>query len=373
MLGTHATGAVVGLLRQGYPVGPADHLLVAVMDAGWAGVDLFFVLSGYLITGILLKAKGEPGYYRNFYARRALRILPLYYAVLLARLVLARVGDPWPALVVESWVSHALLVGNFWQCYAREAGVAFDPGGLHVGWSLAVEEQFYLAWPVVVALVSRAGLWRVCVAGVIAAPLLRWGLTAAGYDYWLPYALAPCRMDALLLGGLVALLATSGVPPAAYARRAWAVLAAAAAGVAGVLAANDGAYCHGPVMAVVGYSVIDVFFAAAVFLVVAGQPAGWRWLRFRPLVRVGERSYAIYLVHFPVTLGAYHLFQAEAVRGVLLPACEAVGSAGPFYAAFAGFVLGVSLLIAALAWVLVERPCLRLKRYFPAGGDGRPR
>jgi peptidoglycan/LPS O-acetylase OafA/YrhL len=202
-------GVAAGLAANG---GPYCHGPV-MATVGYTAVALFFVLSGFLITSILLRAKGRPGYYRNFYARRALRILPLYYAVLLARVALAHAGGPWPPLVVPAWVAHAVFTGNLWQCYARWAGLSFDSGGLHVGWSLAVEEHFSLVWPAVVAATSGAGLWRVCGAGGVAALLLRLGLPAAGCDPWFTYALAPCRLDALLLGGAVALAATSGVPP----------------------------------------------------------------------------------------------------------------------------------------------------------------
>jgi peptidoglycan/LPS O-acetylase OafA/YrhL len=159
VVAVHSTNALLGLVQQGYPVARVDAPLYLALHAGWAGVDLFFVLSGYLITGILLKAKGQPGYYRNFYARRALRIMPLYYGVLLARLALARAAGPWwLAVNPDEWLAHALYVGNFWQCHARTTGTPFDSGGLHVCWSLAVEEQFYLVWPVVVALASRTWL-----------------------------------------------------------------------------------------------------------------------------------------------------------------------------------------------------------------------
>jgi peptidoglycan/LPS O-acetylase OafA/YrhL len=200
---------------------------------------------------------------------------------------------------------------------------------------------------------------------VVAAVAGRWGLAAARYDYWFTYTLPFCRMDGLLLGALVALAATSGLSARALARWAWAVLVLAAAGVAGVWAANPGPYLTGRTVTIIGFTAVDLFFAAALALVVAGQPAGWRALRFRPLVLVGTHSYAVYLVHFPVILCAFQLLATDAARGVLLPACEAVGSALPLYLAWAVVVVGASLLVARATWVLVERPCLGLKRYFP--------
>ena len=141
---------------------------------GWVGVDLFFVLSGYLITGILVEAKGGPNYYRNFYARRALRIWPLYFAVLIAiTVVMPRVVHSEHFNVgLPPWYYFLLLQNLF---FTRALLTFLSPT-----WSLAVEEQFYLIWPFVISLISRTSLVRLCVFGFMASPFIRLGVLAAG-------------------------------------------------------------------------------------------------------------------------------------------------------------------------------------------------
>jgi peptidoglycan/LPS O-acetylase OafA/YrhL len=369
----HSTAAMVTLLRLGFPISAADRLAYVALHVGWCGVDLFFVLSGILITGILLKAKGLPRYYRNFYIRRALRILPLYYAVLLARVLLSFTAVPLLAVNPGELTAHALYVGNFWQCHARLTGGVFDQFGLHVLWSLAIEEQFYLVWPLVVALASRRWLWRLCVVGVFVAVACRWGLARSGADYWHAYVLPVCRMDGLLIGGIVALMATAGYTRTTFARVAWASLLVGGAAVAALVAIDGGPVYHGKFMLIFGFTAFATLFAGLIDLVLLSQPGGWRVLRGRVLRFVGERSYAVYLLHFPVVIGAYQLFATETVRDVLRPLCQAVGCSLPLYAAYLGSVLGGSLLLAQVTWLLLERPCLRLKRRFPSTMADVPR
>jgi len=137
------------------PGGALGKLFVSSSRISWAGVDLFFVLSGFLITGILFDAKGKDFYFRNFYARRTVRIFPLYYAFLLVALVLLPIVTPasladvylheFPTQKVWYW----LYLSNFYQAFHPTHHLVF------VSWSLAIEEQFYLCWPLVVFLCSR--------------------------------------------------------------------------------------------------------------------------------------------------------------------------------------------------------------------------
>ena len=136
------------------PTGDLQSWAFAVANAGWIGVDLFFVLSGYLISGILLDAKCEPGYIGKFWARRALRILPLYYAVVaFSLIILPNIAHPYAALFGrisgDEW-SYWLLLSNF---SIAQVGM-FRHGILDVSWSLAIEEQFYIVWPLIVLLLS---------------------------------------------------------------------------------------------------------------------------------------------------------------------------------------------------------------------------
>ena len=147
-----------------------DGIVTGIARAGWAGVDMFFVLSGFLITGILIKSKGAARrFFGNFYARRALRIFPAYYAFLLLLLLLLPVFDePGPrGIVLDHLVWYGTYLTNIFE--AVRPNLRGDV--LFVGhiWSLAVEEQFYLLWPAFVFLFSRRTLMWLCVVGIAVA------------------------------------------------------------------------------------------------------------------------------------------------------------------------------------------------------------
>ena len=184
-----------------------DRIWAAVAAFGWAGVDLFFVLSGFLITGILWEARGGPpgAYFRNFYARRTLRIFPLYYAVMVLLLVvLPRLPHPQAArygAVGGEQVWYWTYLSNFAIGLRHE----WNLGSLDVSWSLAIEEQFYLVWPAVVLLLGRRALMGFCAAVVAAAVLCRTALTLSGGHPIAISVLTPCRMDALAVGAFLAL------------------------------------------------------------------------------------------------------------------------------------------------------------------------
>ena len=162
----------------------------------WAGVDLFFVLSGFLITGVLLGSKGKSlsGYFSHFYERRARRILPPYAILLLVTSLL--LGITW----MNRWYLYLFLMNILvaWQLP--------EPKPFEVLWSLAVEEQFYLVWPFVIFFLSETAIAWTAGALVVLAPLLRWYFTPFFWSHWAVYALMPFRMDLLAAGALLALI-----------------------------------------------------------------------------------------------------------------------------------------------------------------------
>ena len=135
-----------------------EDLITRATVFGWLGVNLFFVLSGFLITGILLDAKGKPGYFRTFYGRRVRRIVPAFL-LCLALLVLFRDISAGGLLQAVTFTANYNLI---------PAAHSFAPL-----WSLSVEEQFYLVWPLLVLLTSRRALTCICVAICLLEPLLR--------------------------------------------------------------------------------------------------------------------------------------------------------------------------------------------------------
>lgn len=351
-----------------------DRVYVNLARLGWCGVDLFFVLSGFLITGILYDAKGSPRYYRNFYVRRTLRIFPLYYAFVFFTLTispwlwpdtdLAAMGRQAMSDTSEAW--YWLYLSNV--LFALEKG--FGHPNLAVTWSLAIEEQFYVVWPVVVALLGRRLLMWTC-AGLIAAALaLRTALVMGGADPTVPYVLPFCRMDALAAGGFVALALRDDHLAARLV--VWARRLAPAALIA-VLAIwfvedplNEGSWTE-PIMQTAGYTALALFFGSLVALTATSRKGSAlsRVFSAPPLRTFGKYSYALYLFHVPVRrwirdsyfpVAAFPTWLGSPLPGQLL-----------FYVA----ATAPAFLLAWASWHLYEKQVLKLRRFFPYGGGSR--
>jgi peptidoglycan/LPS O-acetylase OafA/YrhL len=171
----------------------------AAVHSGVFGVDLFFVLSGFLITGILLDSKESPRYFRSFYVRRALRLFPVYYTFLFVLAIVL------PALGGLLQIPVPRYGGNWWWyvSYFSNWKPQYDlDGPLGQFWSLALEEQFYLLWPTTVYLLSRRVLAWTCIGLCAVAIVTRMAADALAISF---YAATPCRFDALALGALAAL------------------------------------------------------------------------------------------------------------------------------------------------------------------------
>ena len=339
--------------------GVAERTLLAASRSGWAGVDLFFVLSGFLITGILLDARGAPGYFGAFYARRVLRIFPLYYAylaVLFLVVPLLSSLDVKPG--TQGWLWTYL--GNV--LFAREGGFEASPYTGHF-WSLAVEEQFYLAWPLVVWVLPRRRLALVCLGLVAGAFALRLGIHRTTFNATAAYVLTPARMDALALGALVAVAAREPSWWPRVRRGAPWLLAASAAAVAAVWVHQGGLFGGDPVVQVWAFGPLAAGFAALVVLTVDPAPSS-RLSRTlsRPWLRgAGKYSYGLYVLHYPIFLGL------EAAGLTSLALSGATGSRLAGVLAFAA-VAGLATFAAALlSWNLLEKPFLRWKDRVPYG------
>ena len=170
----------------------AERILIAVSGYAWVGVNLFFVLSGFLITGILIDSKNDVHYYSRFYARRAFRILPALWCMLLVLLISARIDWRFFGL-------SAFFLANF----APLLGVTLQYGPL---WSLAVEEHFYLLWPAAVRNLQRRTWIGIAVFIILATPVLRWlGYVHAGRPAGWVSLYTWCNLDGLALGALLAI------------------------------------------------------------------------------------------------------------------------------------------------------------------------
>ena len=328
----------------------------AADDSHWGhiGVRLFFILSGFLITRLLLDARSaaqfEPATaLRSFYARRALRIFPPYFGMLGVLWLFNLEGAR------EGWVWHALYLSNFW--YAVKD--AWTPWVLCHTWSLSIEEQFYIVWPLLVLLTPRRLLGRLCV-GVIACSLayrFYWPLT--GDPSLARDLLPPASMDALAAGALLAVHRSHVTAWPRWMAASWLPLS-----ILSLVLLWARSTAMGPVPDWLVWIGLEVSPLVPLAMLVGSASAGFRsdfgrLLELPPLTALGRVSYGVYLFH-PVVLALVVNAQAwipvnvsEQGFGRLLVA----GSA--------------TLVVAAVSWLAFEKPLNALKRHFPylrAGG-----
>lgn len=330
---------------------------------GWAGVDLFFVLSGFLITGILWEAKGQPYFFRNFYMRRFLRIFPLYYLTLaIAFLVLPALAGRLnldERITTEGAVWYLLYLSNFYQLWVDTSHPV-----LGVVWSLAIEEQFYIVWPFLIAAVSYRGAIRLCVGTILLAVLVRVGLTVSGASLESTYVMTLARVDSLAMGGLLslALRHPEGLGLRAFGWMKWVFWVSLP--LVAVLVMLPPGDTHELVKRTAGYTAVAAVFAGLVYRAVASAPGQLthRFFSSRLLRTYGKYSYAVYLIHSPL--------DAVLRRTVLKMPLKFYWGTDLFmqlvYFAVAG---GLSLALALVSWNLFEKHFLKLKDLFPYGAQ----
>jgi len=336
---------------------------------GWAGVDAFFALSGFLITGILYDTRDAAHRFRNFYIRRTLRIFPLYYGVLLL-LFAAGLWMHWswnPGLPL-----YLVYLGNFNSLLFRHTPdiaytqsfltsnvptAAWTQFTLYLGhfWSLCVEEQFYLVWPLVIFFTrSRVRLMGFCAVGVVAEPLLRFAtlhwMQADNIHDIVAWS-TPFRLDSLLLGAMLALY-LRGPKPKALHRWAAALL------LAGVVAMYFWRISPDPALQTpmqftwlltVGFSLAAITSIALVALALRPQGVLYHVLNWRPLREIGKVSYGMYIFHdIPHMLyfRLFDLFNIDDPRIV------------------AAFAYACTLALAFLSFRFFEQPFLKLKERY---------
>jgi peptidoglycan/LPS O-acetylase OafA/YrhL len=284
-------------VQQYLPPGRGSWLgwLRAATGMSWAGVDLFFTLSGFFIGGILIDQRESPRLISVFYLRRAVRILPVYYATLAVIAAAIVVGLPGSYHLFPPWV-YALFLTNFAFALAK----AWDWLPLSVLWTLAVEEQFYLTAPWVVRAIPRSRIPWLAVGLALLAELLRAAmLIAYPAGHLALHVLTPFRMDALALGVLAAWAVRSDAAEGFFRGlrsrwRAWLVLALASLGGLGLLQPPLGS----PALALYGYLLIAMVFTLVVLIIAKVRPPGLNgFLASRPLAHLGRHSYFIYLWH----------------------------------------------------------------------------
>jgi peptidoglycan/LPS O-acetylase OafA/YrhL len=297
----------------------------------WAGVDIFFVLSGFLITSILMDGRGKEGTWARFYERRALRILPPYGAFLLLATFFLHLQWHHKAL----W--YVLFAMNFAEVF--NLGVP----GLGILWSLAVEEQFYLFWPFVALRFSPRIVLRCAIALIVLAPVLRGVATPFLHDHSAIYYLMPFRMDLLASGALLAVLWQQ---PGALEkwRRSGLVLMAAGFSLL-VLCTLIFPHFHAEgntiLFNVLGYSFICSIATGLLAFTLGSDKGLWmKLMSWKPVRWIGLVSYTSYLIH-------------AGVLALVRPSSSLIVNHGIAFA--------VVIAYASLSWLFLEKPVLKLR------------
>lgn len=332
------------------------HSAQHVFAFGWMGVDLFFVLSGFLISAGLLRSVGRPHFFRDFYVKRALRIWPIYL------LLLAVAFIALPALLGIDEPSGSISYLLYFQNFVHPLNT---PEGLGQLWSLAVEEHFYLLWPVIVFVLSRRGVERCALALIAVAPLARLLLIATGAPAWTIYYLTPCRVDALALGAWLAVYAAKEESPRHQLRRWSGPIALSCAAVAVPLAFwFGGDVMNGTVPALypnlrAGVLTLTAFAGAGCvgYAIASGSDRVSRLLRNRLLGYFGKISYGMYMYHALIFAAVSRQIESgssktESLRTQCLRALLEIGA---------------TVLVASVSWYALERPILRCKSLLRPG------
>ncbi len=334
-------------------------VLPRLLVFGWCGVDLFFVLSGFLITGILIRTRNAGNRASSFYVRRVLRIFPIYYLTLIVLFVLAA-GSPAMRFMVglTGVTEHAVFFGYlqnwllFWNPMPHSIVGHF--------WTLAVEEQFYLIWPVIVWKLTTRSLLRLCLVASAGALLLRITLVSHfGPHFWIN-TLTPTRGEGLLIGS--ALAATLSLY-AKIPRRVLASMAATGAAILGFIFVSDPAEFlntdTGPYMYTIGVTALGLCFGALVGSSQAYVPVLTPLLTRNGLRSLGNYSYGLYVYHAPVYFVVTYVLTSRFRTEFPLPTAQ-----GALYVLF---LMGVTYAIAWLSFQLLEKRFLSLKtRFVPA-------
>jgi peptidoglycan/LPS O-acetylase OafA/YrhL len=327
---------------------PWASTLDRVFYLGWSGVDLFFVLSGFLITSILLASRTQPRYFRRFYGRRALRIFPLYYVGLVLGLLV--VPAVWPS-EVNKLLGDSLRGQAWFWTYTLNVGYALGwlsgVGILGQFWTLTIEEQFYLAWPAVVKTLTDRGLVAACLALAAGALVLRiFWLTEGWPGGWQgAYRFTLTRVDALAVGALVAVLVRAPAWRQRLERWAPLGLAAGLAAIALLFASLTRFYPNERSVVTFGHTLLALTFGWLMVIAVGSRSP--RGLGLRPLRALGKYSYGIYVWHWPLQ------------QVMLIYHADRFSPAGFLAAGLLG-----SLALGWLSYLVIERPFLNLKRFF---------
>lgn len=346
------------------PRTPSGDAVSTIFAPGWGGVDLFFALSGFLITGILLRARKRKNYFSSFYMRRVLRIFPIYYLFLTATLLLVYLTKSNTLAIAapkgfQNWAPYFFYLQN-WPVFWQDWGGTKTLWGAY--WSLAVEEQFYLVWPTVIRFVALRDVFVFCIGGFLLGwPERAYMIHHVGFNFGFNFGVMQwpfSRLDGLFVGAFIAIYREiyGRTVPLRWAVAAFAIGAGLFLWIAVVNTeeVRSGYGIH------IWRTGVTAFALMSGGLIAASQHhVAWlhNVLTIRPLLVAGRLSYGMYVYHLLV----YTIFSSLRSHFTYKPATNVVGAV--LYIAIAILlVTGV----AELSYRFIETPFLRLKRFFPS-------
>lgn len=357
-------GIVSDYTGIGFQYASWERLYSHLAAVGWVGVDLFFVLSGFLITGILYDSRSNPHYYRVFYARRTVRIFPLYYAflVLFCGIVPYALGilhHPEFAPSRDSTTTKLLIWSYTLNWYIGLKGFSTISASLQHFWSLSIEEQFYLVWPFLVLTLPRRRLMGLCSGLVVLAfalriILLRLQLPHAAFVWTFS------RMDCLAIGAMLALSARDAQDWKTIVTWASRLTLPALCGLAPLIALQDlrpRFMSEQLILSSLKFSLVGIFFGGCLAMAVCTHEASLanRFLSSPFLRFFGKYSYCLYICHQPFIV----VFAKVGLRSDKLT--EILGNKFLAIVALNGIVFAAATVIALASWHLFEKHWLKLK------------
>lgn len=327
---------------------------ISIFKMGWIGVDLFFVLSGFLITGILVDTVERKHYYKNFILKRVLRIFPLYYFSLAIFLfVLPMLG---PSMFSSLDLGFTYTHQAWYWLYASNWLLSLNEGwnhgaGINHFWSLSIEEQFYLLWPLFILIFRKRNLLSLCGLIVCLSILIRLILFISHISYPALYMLTITRADSLSIGGCIAIMI----------RQDWGIklfkrITPYIAGVVLVIILV-GVYISGsanpytPFFGTFGYSLLDIFFGCIIILGLSDFFFFKRLFSSRILRFWGKYSYSMYIFHHPIEVYLFstsiQFIPNKMANNLLISIISVL----------------LTIVISLITWHAFEERFLRLKKY----------
>lgn len=336
---------------------PTLYFISSVASVGYVGVDIFFVLSGFLITSILINTRENQHYFKNFYMRRVLRIFPLYYAVMLIVFMLiipikspefvSKIPQllPYQLLYLQNWVSFIPSIENSYY--------------ISITWSLAIEEQFYLFWPLLVYYIKKETLFKLGLGYFVLSNFIRF----VGILFWQNinqanqffYYNSFSRFDEMIFGGLLAIALLSVPWRERIKRYAKPILFISLAlfSAAWWFERSSLNFRHIP-LTLVSYTLVTAI-TAALIIIFTLHPENSKIRKIfgaNVLIFFGKYSYAMYLFHLPILLILLDLLWKTRLRGWKMYVIYILSS----------FL--VTIILSFLSWHLFEKRLLSLKKYF---------